>query len=240
MENFGPELTKKRVVSLLVAAALIVSLFVWQGTRRRDRKLPEPQEEVGLVISPFDSIFKEYADTLFDWKLLAAIACVESEFDTTKVSSRGAFGLMQVMPDTYRFMVRRLGLTDADSDSVSTSLNVYAAVQQLSDMNVMFSFINPNERLKFILGSYNCGHGHVFDAMRIARRDGVNRYVWSNIEEVIRTMDREEVYSDSICRYGRFNGAETIGFVRKVLSKYRKYCEMDTLSVDTLRVSPGA
>ena len=239
MENAWPELTRKRVASLLIAAAVIVLLFVWRGFRP-GKEPPEQVGEPGLVISPYDSIFKEYADTLFDWKLLAAIACVESEFDTAKVSQRGAFGLMQVMPSTYRYMIARKGLTEADSDSVSTSLNVYAAVQQLSDMNEMFGFINPEERLNFILGSYNCGHGHVFDAMRIARREGINRYLWSNIEDVIRMMDREEVYSDSICRYGRFNGDETIGFVRKVRSVYRKYCEMDTLSTDTLRLSPGA
>lgn len=229
MESLGPELTRRRVISLLVSAVIIVALFSTRTCRHRDNVEPESaaSDRVGLVISPYDSIFKVYADTLFDWKLLAAIAYVESKFDTASVSKMGAFGLMQVMPATYSHMVSRLGV---DSDSISTSLNVYAAVQQLSDMNDQFSFINPGERINYILASYNSGHGHIFDAMRIARKNGINRYVWTNIEEVIGTMSDEEVYTDSVCRFGRFHGTETLQFVRKVKSKYQEYCQRDSVS----------
>lgn len=228
MESSGPELTRKRVISLIVSAVIIVVLFSTRTCRRQESEETEVAvpDTAALVISPYDSIFKAYADSMFDWKLLAAIAYVESKFDTSSVSNRGAFGLMQVMPSTYSHMVSRLGV---DSDSVTTSLNVYAAVQQLSDMNEQFSFINPSERINYILASYNSGHGHIFDAMRIARKNGINRYVWTNIEDVILTMSDEEVYSDSVCLFGCFKGTETLQFVRKVRRKYQEYCELDTI-----------
>ncbi|MCQ2074559.1 MAG: transglycosylase SLT domain-containing protein [Bacteroidaceae bacterium] len=225
----GPELTVGRVVSLLLGAAVITTLFLLRGYNdNNDEPQTEEQPKEVFVLSPYDDIFKEYADSVFDWKLLAAIAYVESGFDTLKVSRAGASGLMQVMPVTYRYMIARLDIKD--SDSVSTRLNVYAAVQQLSDMNRQFSFISDGERLNYVLASYNCGHSHVFDAMRIARSEGINRYRWSNIEEVIRRMNLEETYLDTVnCKFGKFNGDETIRYVRKVRRKYREYCRRDSL-----------
>lgn len=233
MEHVGPELNRKRIVSLAVAASVILTLFILKSAIYRNPGLEIEEERVAsdsLVLSEFDDLFKEHSDSLLDWKLLAAIASVESEFDTTKVSPRGAFGLMQVMPATYRQMLLRIGI--ADSDSVSNWLNVYAAAQQLSDMNESFHFINPEERLNYILGSYNCGAGHVFDAMRIARENGVNRYLWSNVVEIMKTMNGEVEYPDSICRCGNFDATETISYVRKVRRRYREYCEMDTFDVE--------
>ena len=56
-------------------------------------------------ISPYDSLFRTYADTIgWDWKMLAAVAYVESKFDTAATSAVGAMGLMQMMPQTARAM----------------------------------------------------------------------------------------------------------------------------------------
>ena len=237
MALVDPELNKKRVISLLLAAAVILCLLLHRPPHKTvavGNSAVEPDTVAGPVyvhpvISPYDSLFRAHSDTIFDWRLLAAIAFVESGFDTTLVSNRGAFGLMQVMPSTYKGMINRLGITD--TDSINNYLNIYAAKQQLADMNSLFSFIGAEERINFILGSYNSGHGHILDAMRIARKQGVNRYVWSNIEQVFKTMSQEEVYTDSICRNGRFDGTETINFVRKVKRKYREYCQLDSIPV---------
>ncbi len=53
------------------------------------------------TISPFDSLFQLHADSLsMDWRMLAAVAFKESRFDTSALSSAGAEGLMQMMPET--------------------------------------------------------------------------------------------------------------------------------------------
>ncbi len=51
-------------------------------------------------ISSFDPIIKKYAATLgWDWRLLASLIYQESHFIMQQVSSSGAIGLMQLMPD---------------------------------------------------------------------------------------------------------------------------------------------
>lgn len=227
------EKNKKAVFQVLSAVAILTFLLT-SGIIIRKRLRPLPSKEshdCEVTISPFDDLLRECSDSLFDWKLLSAIAYVESGFDTSLVSPRGASGLMQVMPATYRGYLMKNGLDD--TDSISTRQNVLAAKQHLSDMNEQFGFINEKERIKFILGSYNCGAGHVFDAMRIARKNGINRYVWDNIEQIMSTMSEDSVYSDTtVCHLGRFDGTETIMYVRKVMKKYREYQELDSLSVD--------
>jgi len=54
-------------------------------------------------ISPYDHVFKQYAQEMgWDWRLLAAIAYSESGFDPNATSWMGARGIMQVMPKTAR------------------------------------------------------------------------------------------------------------------------------------------
>ena len=54
-------------------------------------------------MSPYDEYFRKYAEKIgWDWRILAAQAYKESNFDTTRVSWAGARGLMQIMPRTAR------------------------------------------------------------------------------------------------------------------------------------------
>ena len=239
-----PELTARKVITLLCTAALIVVLFATRNCSRKDVQdtAPTQTEMAELVISPYDSLFKEMADTVLDWKLLAAIACVESGFDTALVSPVGAFGLMQVMPSTYFGMLDKCGVSDSDS-VCSTRLNVMAAARHLMDMEELFGFINEKERLNYVLAGYNCGAGHVFDAMRIARTHGIDRYHWDSVANIMSQMGEGELYSDSICELGPFGGTETIQYVGKVRRKYNQYCQEDSLlhvADSTAAVIPGA
>ena len=107
----GQELTAKKVIVLLLVAALVLALlFVRRPVETENLPEEVAQTEDYIYLSPYDSLFRECADSLYDWKLLAAIAYVESKFDTTSVSHRGAVGLMQIMPSTYKSMLRKMGL----------------------------------------------------------------------------------------------------------------------------------
>ena len=60
-------------------------------------------------ISPYDSLIRLHADSAgVDWHLLAAVMYQESRFHIEARSSRGATGLMQMMPKT----ARSYGVTD--------------------------------------------------------------------------------------------------------------------------------
>lgn len=227
----GPEMNIRKLLVLLLTAALILTLFL---TRTRCQSVPEeveepqaPKAEQYLYISPFDSLFRLYADSVCDWKMLAAIAYVESKFDTSARSYRGAQGLMQIMPATYRHTLARMGVPDTMAQNVE--LDIMVAVRYMDDLSKLFDFINDRERINYILGSYNGGSNHIFDAMRIARKKGVNRYNWNSLSPVLASLSDPEVYNDSVCQYGQFDATETLNYVRKVNLKYNEYKSQELL-----------
>ena len=170
-------------------------------------------------ISSYDSIFRAYADTIgWDWKMLAAVAYVESKFDTSAVSGVGAQGLMQIMPVTARAMGIPEGMEHDPEE------NVRAAAEYLRYLSYIFRRVPGKERPNFVLASYNAGFGHVQDAMRLAAKYGKNRYVWEdNVETYLRLKNDSIYYTDSLCRNGRFTAIETVAFVQRVQRKYNEY-----------------
>ena len=228
----GPEMNAKKLIILLSAAALILILFL---TRTRcsspsetiEEEIEAPAEEQFIYISPFDSLFRLYADTVCDWMMLAAIAYVESKFDTAARSHRGAQGLMQIMPATYRHTLAKMGVPDTMAQNVE--LDIRVAVRYMDELSKLFSFINDNERINYILGSYNGGSNHIFDAMRIARKNGSNRYNWNSLTPVLASLSDPEVYNDSVCQYGQFDATETLQYVRKVKRKYNEYRSLELM-----------
>ena len=227
----GPEMNVRKIVVLLLTATLILVLFLtrdwYQSPEEETAEETVPVPEQFVYISPFDSVFRLYADSVCDWKMLAAIAYVESKFDTTARSHRGAQGLMQIMPATYRHTLAKMGVSDTMAQNVE--LDVRVAVRYLDDLDNLFGFINRTERINYILGSYNGGSNHIFDAMRIARKKGINRYSWSSLTPVLESMNDPSVYSDSVCIYGAFDASETLNYVRAVKRVYREYNSLDLL-----------
>ncbi len=234
----GPEMSLRKVLILLVTAALIVALFLLRsGDTKNEPVVDVPQDsytEQFVYISPFDSLFRLYADSVCDWKMLAAIAYVESKFDSSAHSYMGAQGLMQIMPATYRHVLARMGM---DTLARSTELDIRVAVKYLDDLSSLFGFINEKERINYILGSYNGGSNHIFDAMRIARKNGVNRYNWNSLTPVLLSLSNPEVYNDSVCRHGRFDATETVQYVRRVNKKYNEYRSLELLFLASEKIA---
>ena len=173
-------------------------------------------------ISPFDEIFKQEAQAInWDWRLLAAMAYIESRFDTTVVSWMGARGLMQLMPKTAEIF--GLGMDSIDMPQP----NIRAAVQSLSSIeNNLVSVEDRAEKLKFTIAAYNSGLGHVFDAIAIAKKYDKNPQVWYNeVEEAMNMKANPEYYNDEVCRFGYFRGRQTTTYVRDVMSLYNYYCK---------------
>ncbi len=55
-------------------------------------------------VSPFDDIIRSYSDSIgWDWRLVASLIYQESRFNPSVISPVGAYGLMQVMPETGRY-----------------------------------------------------------------------------------------------------------------------------------------
>lgn len=173
-------------------------------------------------ISHYDHLFKQYADSIeWDWRLIASLAYNESNFDTSVVSWAGAKGLMQLMPRTARAM----GVPEGKEHNAEES--VKAATRYLKQMEQSFkNIIDKDERINFVLASYNAGIGHIYDAMALAEKYGHDKYRWiDNVEKYLLLKSKPEYYNDSICRNGYFQGIETYEFVREIRNRHKIYVE---------------
>ena len=190
------------------------------GSRRRDatssglRYLPG----IPLTKSQYDQLFMRYgSSTGWDWRLLSAIARVESNYNANAESWAGARGVMQVMPGTAR------GYGVAADQLYDAEVNVRLAARIVRDLNKVFvnRISDRSERLKFILAAYNAGSGHVLDAMALAEKYGKNPHVWyGNVEEAMLWKANPQYYNDPVCRYGYCRGREPVNYVPAVLRRY--------------------
>lgn len=229
---------KGYIYALSLVAAFVI--FATSGDHLFLVPTPAPfaPEESKTLISPyvhishFDHHFREAADTLnWDWKLVAAIGFVESRFDSTAQSAVGASGVMQVMPRT----LRQFGVSD--STVVDSRTNIMAATNLLHELNRIFRRIkDPEERINFVLASYNAGVGHINDAMRLADKYGHNRYRWEScVDSFLIFKSRPEFYTDSLCKNGEFKDwRQTLSFVKKVKRKWRSYEDMQEKYNDSI------
>lgn len=169
-------------------------------------------------ISKYDNIFKKYAPRIgWDWRLMAAQAYVESKFKPNARSWVGARGLMQIMPSTargYRTSVARLG-------NPETSVDV--ATRLINDLDSYLVKYVPNdkERLKFVIAAYNVGIAHVYDAIALARKYGLNPEVWDdNVSKAILMKMNPKYYNDPVVKYGYCRGTETVAYVKGITNFY--------------------
>ena len=171
-------------------------------------------------ISLYDDLFRKYASQIgWDWRLLAALAYTESNFNPNVVSWAGAVGLMQLMPAT----ARSLGVPPGKETDPEESIK--AAVKYIASMQRTFSKIqDKDERIKFVLASYNAGIGHVSDAMALAEKYGRNRYVWEHsVAHFILLKSEKEYYQDPVCKNGYLRGTDTYRFVKDILARAGYY-----------------
>jgi membrane-bound lytic murein transglycosylase F len=172
------------------------------------------------AISPFDTIFKQYAAKIpWDWRLMASIAFQESKFHTDKVSWAGATGLMGVMPKTAA------AFDINPNDLINPEASISSATGLIKRLNRSFAAIqDENERIKFIIAAYNAGSGHIYDAQALAGKYGKNPEIWeNNVEEYLKLKKLPEYYNDSVCKQGYCRGNETVHYVEAVLERWQYY-----------------
>lgn len=191
-----------------------------------------------VTLSHYDDFFREAADSIeLDWMLIAAIAYTESRFDSTAVSTVGARGVMQMMPRTLQ------GLEVPDSLYADNRHNIMASARYLKSLFYMFRRVkNYDERINFVLASYNAGYGHIMDAMRLARKHGHDRHKWNaSVDSFLIKKSIPEYYNDSICRNGEFKDwKQTLSFVRKVKRHWKRFYNMQQEYSDSINAVMAA
>ena len=167
-------------------------------------------------LSPYDDWFREFARIPgWDWRLVASQAYQESHFNARARSWAGATGVMQLMPST----ARELRVNPADPRQ-----SIEGGCRYLWKLDQRWSEIEPErERIKFILGSYNVGYGHVEDARRLAEKHGDDPDRWTDVSYWLIRKSKRSVYNDPVVKYGFARGTEPVAYVDFVLERYEHY-----------------
>lgn len=175
-------------------------------------------------ISIYDNIFRAAGEKYeIDWRLLAGIAYIESNFNHAIVSTRGPLGLMQLMPQTAKIY----GYTN--EEALDPEINVDVAAQLYSRLQTLISNrvpgINDSDLICFTLAAYNAGLAHVYDAIALADTLGYKVNVWEdNVEHCLRLKYEPQYYKMPVVKQGKFNGAFTINYVNEVTTAYQTFC----------------
>jgi len=166
-------------------------------------------------------LIKEYADSIgWDWKLLASLIYEESNFNPKVKSWAGAVGLMQLLPET--------GKAHGAENLLDPEENIRAGADYISwlDQYWLQYIKDKDERIKFILASYNIGFGHIEDARRLAEKHGADPNIWEdNVEVYLLKKSKPQYYNDDVVRNGYCNGKETYAYVKNVIQRYERYSQ---------------
>lgn len=151
---------------------------------------------------------------------VAAVIKNESRFNPSAVSRRGAVGLMQIMPETGRWVASQLGFADFEVDMLrDPATNIMIGTWYLAELKREFG-----GKFVLVVAAYNAGRGNVRQWVKrsgtvIEPSPDVGLDVWPG-------PDVSEDFPLSEIRIG-----ETRAYVRDVLSSLRRYRELysDTL-----------
>ncbi|MEO9135132.1 MAG: membrane-bound lytic murein transglycosylase MltF [Casimicrobiaceae bacterium] len=146
-----------------------------------------------------------------EWRLLAAIAYQESQWDPGATSETGVRGLMQLTEDT----ARSLGVADR-LDPKSAAIG---AARYLADLeHKLPARIAEPDRTWLALAAFNIGIGHLEDARVLAQRQKLNPDLWSDVRKVLPLLAEPEYYIALKNGYAR--GGMPVAFVGRVRGYY--------------------
>ncbi len=168
----------------------------------------------------YDGTIQRYSDQIgWDWKLLAALIFEESRFNPNARSGAGATGLMQLMPRT----ARSFGANNPQDPEQS----IRAGTQFIEWLSNYWEreIEDDEQRMKFILASYNTGQGHVQDARRLAREFGdADPDIWTdNVERYMLKKSEREYFNHEVVRHGYSRGQEPVNYVNRIMYIYDHY-----------------
>lgn len=174
----------------LISAALLVVLFLIPYKVHKHLVPGKSFADVpGLPapLSPYDSLIRAYADSIdWDWRLVAAIICQESRFNSQVISPGGAVGLMQIQSAQY-----------SQETLLNPEQNIRIGTQYLRKLEQMFPAASAQDTLQFTLSAYNMGERKLQQLRDDAQACGKNAGRW---EEVLPQWHATRRYVNNILR----------------------------------------
>ena len=189
------------------------------------------QERIKTVLPEYRSTFQRaQVATGVDWRLLAAIAYQESQWDPFATSETGVRGLMQITEDTARHLkIDRLNPMDA----------VVGAARYLQDLKSKLPpRIGEPDRTWFALAAYNIGIAHLEDARILAQKQKLNPDSWTDVKQALPLLAVPEYHEST--KFGYARGGMPVAFVDHVRAYYDILLRQEPTYQPRLRAFPFA
>lgn len=177
------------------------------------------QHKVKIGINPYTELYKkrwnsastwnklkEHSETNYliraishrynvDPKLVKAIIAVESGYNPNAVSSRGALGLMQLMPATAKELAENARLDLKKRHLLDPKINIHLGVRYLSELATKY-----NNNIELMLAAYHAGTGNVARYNnKVPPFSATQRYIH---DVICRYKDKYASYDKSIfCKF---------------------------------------
>lgn len=164
----------------------------------------------------YRAYFKQAADRYkLPYTLLAAQGYQESHWRANASSPTGVRGIMMLTQPTARAM----GVTNR----LDPRQSIFGGAKYLARVKGRLpDEIKEPDRTWLALAAYNVGYAHLRDAQQLARDQGRNPNLWSDLNEVLPLLSDKHYYTK--LEYGYARGIEPVRYVQRI-REYRLVLE---------------
>lgn len=167
------------VKTALLIGVLLIALASWLETR-----LPVDHPKWhNRYDHQYKKHAKHYFSVLFDWRWFKAQGIAESGLRKHARSTRGALGVMQILPTTFNEIFEDPALLPGITEP---RWNIAAAIAYDRYLYDRWSqYIPRSERLPFALASYNAGFSRTMEARGLAKASGHDPRKWQQVSKYV-------------------------------------------------------
>lgn len=170
------------------------------------------RQRIRQELPKYEGLFKRAEQTSgLDWRLIAAQAYQESQWDPDAVSPTGVKGMMQLTKATAN-LLKIKNREDPEASVIGGAKFLKQLRQRLP------SRIEEPDRTWLALAAYNIGFGHLEDARVLTDKAGKNPDKWADVKEFLPYLSEPEWYEQT--KYGRARGGEALAYVIRIRTFY--------------------
>jgi membrane-bound lytic murein transglycosylase F len=163
---------------------------------------------INTVLPHYRQMFEEAAlISGEDWRLLAALAYQESQWDPFATSYTNVRGMMMLTEDTADQM-KLTNRLDARENIIAGAKYLAVLKGQIPDR------VQEPDRTWLALAAYNQGFGHLEDARILTGRAKQNPDSWSDVKKWMLRLNQQEFYET--LKHGYARGGEAVVLVENI------------------------
>jgi membrane-bound lytic murein transglycosylase F len=170
------------------------------------------QQRLRSTLPRLRALFQKAQDFAgVEWRLLAAVAYAESQWDPLATSPTNVRGLMMLTEETALRM-KVTDRLDPRQSALAGALYLQEIKRQLP------ATVGEPDRTWFALATYNLGIAHLDDARGLALKRKLNPDSWADMKKVLPLLAKPDVAEK--LRYGYARGGAAVIFVESIRAYY--------------------